>query len=131
MVDPKKRDKFPVGMLSQETRDEFEDRLDKLGKKLDKATGKDHGDQTEQSRKNGIGIAMRMGSEFVVAVLIGGAMGWYLDEWLGSTPFMLFLFILFGFAAGTMNIIRAGKQLDMVREQEASNEANANKTKER
>ncbi len=118
----------PKGALSQETRerqgtrDEFQQRLDKLGKKLDQAS---KGDQTDQpqSSSSGLGIAMRMGSEFVAAVLIGGAMGWFLDKWMGSTPFMLFLFLMVGFAAGTMNIIRVGKRLNEKQNLNASKDA--------
>lgn len=95
---------------------DFERRLNELGEKLDEARRPDPQDQAAQSSGSGFGIAMRMGSEFVVAVLIGGAIGWYLDAWMGSTPFMLFIFILFGFAAGTLNIIRAGKRLNMAKD---------------
>lgn len=122
MADPDKDDVSPKGALSQASRDEFKQRLDTLGEKLDKASGTDQQDQHGQSRGSAFGIAMRMGTEFVVAVLIGGVMGWYLDKWLGSTPFMLFIFMMFGFAAGTMNIIRVGKSFNMSKNDMASDE---------
>ncbi len=99
-----------------EAQKEFQRRLNELGEKLDEARRSDPQDRAAQQSGSGFGIAMRMGSEFVVAVLIGGAIGWYLDAWMGSTPFMLFIFILFGFAAGTLNIIRAGKRLNMTKD---------------
>lgn len=89
-------------------------RLDKLDEKLRDAKP-DKGAEQEGPRGAGLAIAMRMGIEFVVAVLIGGAIGWQLDEWMGTTPFLLFIFISFGFAAGTLNIIRSGKRLEEMR----------------
>ena len=123
MADPDKQDTQPSGLLSKVERDEFKQRLDELGDKLDDAKTSDQNDQAQQSRASGLAIAMRMGSEFVVAVLIGGAIGWYLDSWLGTTPFMLFIFVMLGFAAGTLNIIRASKNLDLANRDKASNGA--------
>lgn len=101
------------GALSQDVRDEFKKRLHDLGAKLDQTQKADQQSASDEgSRGRGLAMAMRMGSEFVVAVLIGGAIGWYLDKWMGTTPLMLFLFVMFGFAAGTRNIIRAGRELE-------------------
>ncbi|MDO3378158.1 AtpZ/AtpI family protein [Geoalkalibacter halelectricus] len=47
---------------------------------------------------SGIGISM------VVATLIGLAMGYYLDKWLGTSPWLTLLFLLFGVIAGFRNI---------------------------
>lgn len=124
MADPENHDTSPKRALNRPRRDEFKKRLDNLGEKLDKATVSDRDEHAQQSSGSGLGIAMRMGTEFVVSILIGGAIGWYLDMWMGSTPFMLFLFVMFGFAAGTMNILRAGKQIELAKNQEASDEAN-------
>ena len=115
MADPTPEGPSKSEGLSQQERAAFKNRLDQLGKKLDDATEQGSGAQPK-SGGSGLGIAMRMGSEFVVAVLIGGAMGWGLDQWLGSTPFLMFLFIMFGFAAGTLNIIRVGKELERTKQ---------------
>ena len=115
MADPTPEGPSKPEGLSQRERAAFKNRLDQLGKKLDDATEQSSGAQPK-SGGSGLGIAMRMGSEFVVAVLIGGAMGWGLDQWLGSTPFLMFLFIMFGFAAGTLNIIRVGKELERTKQ---------------
>jgi len=34
------------------------------------------------------------------------AIGWFLDRWLGTTPFLLILFFLLGGAAGVANVWR-------------------------
>ena len=119
MADPTPEGPSQPEGLSHQEKAVLKNRLDQLGQKLDKATEKDTGAHAK-SRASGLGIAMRMGSEFVVAVLIGGAMGWGLDQWLGSTPFLMFLFLMFGFAAGTLNIIRAGKELERTKTAEVS-----------
>ncbi len=49
----------------------------------------------------------RLSTELVGAVILGAAIGWLLDRWLGSSPWGLIVFLLLGFAAGVLNVIRA------------------------
>lgn len=50
---------------------------------------------------------MRLGLEMVSGVIAGGAIGWFLDRWLETEPWLLILFVLLGIGAGLMNVIRA------------------------
>ncbi|HWM49541.1 MAG TPA: AtpZ/AtpI family protein [Xanthobacteraceae bacterium] len=50
---------------------------------------------------------LRLSSELVAGVLVGGAIGWALDYWLGISPFGLIVFLLLGFAAGVLNVMRS------------------------
>src|SRR5215475_11617872 len=43
----------------------------------------------------------------VAGVLVGAAIGWLLDRWLGISPWGLIVFLLLGFAAGVLNVMRA------------------------
>ena len=52
-------------------------------------------------------LGMRAGSEFVAAVIVGGAIGWGLDWLLHSKPAFTIVFFLLGVAAGVWNVIRA------------------------
>jgi ATP synthase protein I len=49
----------------------------------------------------------RLSSELVGGVLMGAAIGWLLDRWLGISPWGLIAFVLLGFAAGVLNVMRA------------------------
>jgi ATP synthase protein I len=84
-------------------------RLQRLGNRLA---------QTNRSSENGSGprqtadpsaIArgFRLSTELVAAVLVGAAIGWLLDRWLGISPWGLIVFLLLGFAAGVLNVMRA------------------------
>lgn len=61
----------------------------------------------EKSKKSGLGTAYKIGSELVAAMIVGVAIGYGLDHLFGTSPAMLIVFILFGFAAGILNVFRA------------------------
>ena len=49
--------------------------------------------------------------------MVGAGIGWLLDRWLGISPWGLIVFLLLGFAAGVLNVMRsagvvAGTALD-------------------
>ena len=37
--------------------------------------------------------------------------GWALDRWLGTAPFLMVVFLVLGAAAGIMNVFRAAKAM--------------------
>lgn len=61
----------------------------------------------ETSGKGGVlGLAFRVAVEIVSAVAIGVGVGWLLDGWLGTRPWLMLAFIVLGFAAGVLNVYR-------------------------
>ena len=52
----------------------------------------------------------RLASEFVAATLVGGLIGYGLDYVLGTLPLFLIVLLLFGFAAGILNMSRAANR---------------------
>jgi len=54
-----------------------------------------------------LAASTRYAMEIAVAAVVGGAIGWQLDRWLGSKPWLSILFLLLGLAAGFFNLIRA------------------------
>jgi len=63
-----------------------------------------------------LGRYSALGLEMSISVLIGGAIGYYLDKWLGTGPWLMVLWIGIGFAAGIRSLYRAalrsGKDLE-------------------
>ena len=50
--------------------------------------------------------AIRISTELIVAVSLGALIGWVLDDWLDTKPWLLVIFLLLGNAAGLWNIFR-------------------------
>ncbi len=55
---------------------------------------------------------LRLGSEFIAAILVGAGIGWLLDIWLKTGPWLLLVFVLVGFAAGVLNVARAAAEMN-------------------
>ncbi len=60
-----------------------------------------------KSDPSAIARGFRLSTELVAGVLVGAFIGWALDKWLGTSPWGMFVFLLLGFAAGVMNVMRA------------------------
>jgi len=82
-------------------------RLHELDRRLDKRRV-DRGLATasEAAPRPGYGMALRLGADFVAGVVVGAALGWGFDALLGTSPWGLIVFLLFGFAAGIMSLMR-------------------------
>ena len=52
----------------------------------------------------------RVGTELVSGVIVGGALGWVLDYFCHTEPWLLILFLLFGGIAGFLNVYRFVKK---------------------
>ncbi len=61
--------------------------------------------------KSALGLAFRVSVELVSALAVGVAIGWALDTWLGTSPWMMIVFIVLGGMAGMMNVYRVAKRL--------------------
>jgi len=70
-------------------------------------------------------MAWRMTLELVVGGLVGAAMGWGLDELLGTMPLFLIVFILLGFAAGVRTVMRSAQEVERSQAAEAAEERQA------
>lgn len=53
-----------------------------------------------------MGIGLRVGVELLSALVVGVALGWFLDRWLHTSPLLLIVFVLLGGAAGIANVWR-------------------------
>ena len=87
-----------------ETREDFDRRLNEARKRRE-TTG-------PGNRQTAFGQAFRLSSEMVAGVLVGGFIGWWLDYWLGTAPWLLLLFFFLGVAAGILNAVRAAREMN-------------------
>ena len=58
-----------------------------------------------------LGNLLSVGMVFPVSIVIGYAIGYYLDKWLG-TSFLRIVFLLFGIAAGFVGFYRIISQAE-------------------
>jgi ATP synthase protein I len=84
-------------------------RLQRLGERLGRVEGRRPDESGDRSTATASGYArgFRLSTELVAGVLVGAGLGWLLDRWLGTSPWGLIVFLLLGFAAGVLNVMRA------------------------
>jgi len=51
-------------------------------------------------------MGLRLSSELVAGVLVGAGLGWGFDRLLSTSPWGLIVFLLLGFTAGVINVMR-------------------------
>ncbi|WP_159946818.1 AtpZ/AtpI family protein [Rhizobium sp. 18065] len=61
--------------------------------------------RAEETRK-GYGMAMKISSEFISAVIVGALLGYLFDHFVGTTPWGMIVLLLLGFCAGVLNVMR-------------------------
>jgi F0F1-type ATP synthase assembly protein I len=72
-------------------------------------TVKPEDDQQETNRKSGLAYAVALS---LFAAVVGGlVIGWLLDRWLGTSPWLLVTGIVLGSAAGFYQLIRSSSKL--------------------
>ncbi len=55
----------------------------------------------------GFGQALKLSSEFIAGVVVGAGLGWLIDRIAGTSPWALIVFLLLGFVAGVLNVLRS------------------------
>lgn len=59
-----------------------------------------------------VGEIANIGMTLVVATVLGLGLGYYADQWLGTRPWLTLVGLVFGIAAGFLNVFRAVKTLE-------------------
>jgi ATP synthase protein I len=65
------------------------------------------GSEDGAAKASAMALGFRLSSELVAGVLAGAAIGWGIDHLLSTSPFGLIVFLLLGFAAGVVNVVRS------------------------
>ena len=99
--------------MSGRDADTLRRRLDALGEELAEAQGRHHKAPALAPPSQGaaLGQALRLGIELVAGVAVGGFIGWALDRFLGTAPFLMVVFLGLGAAAGILNVVRTAKRM--------------------
>jgi ATP synthase protein I len=85
-------------------------RLQRLGEGLARKRADDPANAASENRAataSGYARGFRLSSELVAGVLVGAGLGWLIDRVLGVAPWGLIVFLLLGFAAGVLNVMRS------------------------
>lgn len=89
--------------------DELERRRRKLEASL--ATRSPEGLEGTENAKSGslvgYGQALKLSSEFIAGIGVGVGIGWMIDRLAGTSPWGLIVFLLLGFCAGVLNVLRS------------------------
>ena len=72
-----------------------------------------------------LSTAGTMGLHLVSGTIVGAGMGWFLDEWLGTNPWLFLIMLVLGIVAGFMNVYRDAQQLMKEEQRERERGANA------
>ena len=66
---------------------------------------------SKDSSSSKLGIAFKMSTEMVAAVVVGTIIGFILDNWFGTKPWLILIFFFVGVVAGILNVIRSAKSM--------------------
>ena len=58
-----------------------------------------------------MGSAFKLGTELVAAVAVGTIIGFILDSWFDTKPWLIIIFFFLGTAAGILNVIRTANRM--------------------
>ena len=86
--------------------EDFKTRLKIAKSKIKKQVQSDN-----EQRGSFMGTAFKLGTELVAAVGVGTIIGFILDTWFGTKPWLIIVFFFLGSVAGILNIIRTAKRM--------------------
>ncbi|GGA72301.1 ATP synthase protein I [Nitratireductor aestuarii] len=97
-------------MAERNEPDELEQRRRKLEDALaarGASSDSGEGNAKQTNGGSGFGNAFKLSGEFIGGVVVGIGLGWFFDRLFDTAPWGLIIFLLLGFAAGVLNVLRA------------------------
>ena len=79
--------------------------------KIAKSKIKKQLDTDNEKRGSFMGNAFKLGTELVAAVTVGTIIGFILDSWFDTKPWLMIIFFFLGAAAGMLNVIKAANRM--------------------
>ena len=88
-----------------------EDRLQKLKERIEtaKTTNTPH---KKIKKESGAGFGFKISTEIIAALVVGVGIGLIVDKYLGTKPFGLIIFFIFGALAGFLNVYRVMRRIE-------------------
>jgi len=87
-------------------KDQFKTRLEIAKNKILKKNS-----FSKQAQTSNLGVAFKMSTEMVAAVVVGTIIGFILDNWFGTKPWLILIFFFVGVIAGILNVVRSAKRM--------------------
>tara|TARA_B100000963_G_scaffold145938_1_gene127135 strand:- start:52 stop:336 length:285 start_codon:yes stop_codon:yes gene_type:complete len=88
------------------TPEDFKTRLKIAKEKIKKQIESD-----DEKRGSFMGSAFKLGTELVAAVAVGTIIGFILDSWFDTKPWLIIIFFFLGTIAGILNVIRTANRM--------------------
>ena len=79
--------------------------------KIAKDKLKSNDSEEKNGQKSSLGVAFKMSTELVSAVAVGTIIGFILDNWFDTKPWLILTFFFVGVVAGIMNVIKSAKKM--------------------
>ncbi len=86
--------------------EDFKTRLKIAKSKIKKQVESDN-----EKKGSFMGSAFKLGTELVAAVTVGTIIGFILDSWFDTKPWLIIIFFFLGAAAGILNVIRTANRM--------------------
>ena len=67
--------------------------------------------EKDPTSRSNLGQAFKMSTELVSAVLVGTIIGFILDTWFDTKPWLIIIFFFVGVVAGIKNVVRSAKKI--------------------
>ena len=87
-------------------KDQFKTRLEIAKNKILKRSK-----VSNDSTSSKLGIAFKISTEMVAAVVVGTIIGFILDNWFGTKPWLILIFFFVGVITGILNVVRSSKSM--------------------
>ena len=88
-----------------------EEKLQELKERIQTAKSTSTNKQNTK-KESGAGFGFKISTEIIAALVVGVVIGLIVDKYLGTKPFGLIIFFIFGALAGFLNVYRVMRRIE-------------------